>query len=133
MGYSFGKAQRILKGVDRTIGPIAVHGAVEPLNRAYRAAGVDIPETPLVTEITDKALFRRALIVAPPSVQGSVWTRRFGEHSDAFASGWMQLRGARRRRSIDRGFVSQRPRRLARAATRDQGDRRRAGHRHARL
>jgi putative mRNA 3-end processing factor len=105
LGYSFGKAQRILEGVDRTIGPIAVHGAVEPLNRAYRAAGVDIPETPLVTEITDKTLFRRALIVAPPSVQGSVWTRRIGEHGDAFASGWMQLRGARRRRSVDRGFV----------------------------
>ena len=105
MGYSFGKAQRILKGVDRSIGPIFVHGAVEPLNRAYRAAGVDIPQTPLVTEVTDKSLFKRALIVAPPSVQGSTWTRRFGEHGDAFASGWMQLRGARRRRAVDRGFV----------------------------
>ena len=105
LGYSFGKAQRILRGVDRSIGPIFVHGAVEPLNRAYRAAGVDLPETPLVTEVNDKSLFRRALIVAPPSVQGSVWTRRFGEHGDAFASGWMQLRGARRRRSVDRGFV----------------------------
>ena len=82
-----------------------MHGAVEPLNRAYRAAGVDLPETPLVTEVEDKALFRRALVVAPPSVQGSVWARRFGEHSDAFASGWMQLRGARRRRAVDRGFV----------------------------
>ena len=105
MGYSFGKAQRILKGVDRSIGPIFVHGAVEPLNRAYRAAGVDIPETPLVTEVSDKSLFKRSLIVAPPSVQGSTWTRRFGEHGDAFASGWMQLRGARRRRAVDRGFV----------------------------
>jgi putative mRNA 3-end processing factor len=105
MGYSFGKAQRILHGVDRTIGPIFVHGAVEPLNRAYRAAGVDIPETPIATEVSDKSLFRQALIVAPPSVQGSTWTRRFGDYSDAFASGWMQLRGARRRRSVDRGFV----------------------------
>ena len=105
MGYSFGKAQRILKGVDRTIGPIFVHGAVEPLNRAYRAAGVDLPETPLVTEVADKMLFKRALVVAPPSVQGSTWTRRLGDYSDAFASGWMQLRGARRRRSVDRGFV----------------------------
>jgi putative mRNA 3-end processing factor len=25
--------------------------------------------------------------------------------SDAFASGWMRLRGARRRRALDRGFV----------------------------
>jgi putative mRNA 3-end processing factor len=105
MGYSFGKAQRILKGVDRSIGPIIVHGAVEPLNRAYRAAGIDLPETQLVTELADKSLIRRALVVAPPSVQGSPWTRRFGAYSDAFASGWMQLRGARRRRSVDRGFV----------------------------
>ncbi len=45
------------------------------------------------------------MIVAPPSAQGSTWTRRFGDYSDAFASGWMQLRGARRRRSVDRGFV----------------------------
>jgi putative mRNA 3-end processing factor len=45
------------------------------------------------------------MIVAPPSAHGSTWTRRFGDYSDAFASGWMQLRGARRRRSIDRGFV----------------------------
>ena len=105
MGYSFGKAQRILMGVDASIGPLIVHGAVEPLNRAYRAAGVAIPSTQLVTEIADKALIRRALVVAPPSVQSSPWTRRFGDYSDAFASGWMQLRGARRRRSVDRGFV----------------------------
>ena len=105
MAYAFGKAQRILNGVDRSIGPIVVHGAVEPLNRAYRAAGVDIPETPVATEIADKSIFRRALIVAPPSAQNSTWTRRFGDYSDAFASGWMQLRGARRRRSVDRGFV----------------------------
>lgn len=105
MGYSFGKAQRILAGVDPGIGPIVVHGAVETLNRAYRAAGVALPATQLAIDVTDKAVFRRALIVAPPSVHGSTWTRRFGEHSDAFASGWMQLRGARRRRAVDRGFV----------------------------
>jgi len=105
LGYSFGKAQRILAGVDASIGPIAVHGAVEPLNQAYRAAGVALPPTPLVTGIADKSIFARALVIAPPSVQGSAWTRRLGEHSDAFASGWMQLRGTRRRRAVDRGFV----------------------------
>jgi putative mRNA 3-end processing factor len=105
MAYSFGKAQRLLAGVDASIGPIVVHGAVEPLNQAYRAAGVALPPTQLATEVADKAGFARALVIAPPSVQGSPWTRRFGEHGDAFASGWMQLRGTRRRRSIDRGFV----------------------------
>ena len=109
MGYSFGKAQRILAGVDAGIGPIGVHGAVEPLNRAYRAAGVRLPATQLASELSDKASLKRALIVAPPAVQGSAWAKRFDVDgvaaSDAFASGWMQLRGARRRRGVDRGFV----------------------------
>ena len=104
--YSFGKAQRILSGLDPSIGPIFCHGAAEPLNRAYRESGVDLPETLLVTEATSgKAAFRDALILAPPSAGGSSWIRRFGDYSDAFASGWMQLRGARRRRAVDRGFI----------------------------
>lgn len=105
--YSFGKAQRILGGVDPAIGPIFCHGAVEPLNRAYAQAGVHLPLTRLVSDIPakDKAAFKGALIIAPPSAQGSTWMRRFGDYSDAFASGWMRLRGTRRRRGLDRGFV----------------------------
>lgn len=105
MGYSFGKAQRILAGVDAGIGPIVVHGAVEALNRAHREAGVALPPTLRVDDITDKSILKRALVIAPPSVQNSAWARRFGDASDAFASGWMTLRGARRRRAVDRGFV----------------------------
>jgi putative mRNA 3-end processing factor len=48
---------------------------------------------------------RSALVLAPPSAQGTSWLRRFVDPSDAFASGWMQLRGTRRRRGVDRGFV----------------------------
>ncbi len=102
--YAFGKAQRILAGIDAGVGPIVVHGAVEPLNAAYRASGVALPATHRVTEL-DKASLGRALVLAPPSAQGTPWLKRFGEYSDAFASGWMQLRGARRRRALDRGFV----------------------------
>ncbi|HEY1102037.1 MAG TPA: ligase-associated DNA damage response exonuclease [Burkholderiaceae bacterium] len=105
MCYSFGKAQRILSGIDPAIGPIVVHGAVEPLNRAYRAAGVALPETLLATDVTDKALFKRALVLCPPSAAGGLWAKRFGDFSDAFASGWMQVRGSRRRGGYDRGFV----------------------------
>jgi putative mRNA 3-end processing factor len=104
MAYSFGKAQRLLAGVDSAIGPIVVHGAVEPLNRAYREAGVALPAT-LLLDQADKTTLARALVIAPPSVLGSAWTRRLGDFSDAFASGWMQLRGARRRQGVDRGFV----------------------------
>ncbi len=105
MGYSFGKAQRLLAGVDASIGPVFVHGAVEPLNRAYREAGVALPPTRLLNDVTDRTELARALVIAPPSVAGSAWTRRLAEASDAFASGWMQLRGARRRQGVDRGFV----------------------------
>jgi putative mRNA 3-end processing factor len=102
--YAFGKAQRVLSGLDTSIGPIVCHGAVEPLNRVYREGGVELPRTQLVSE-TGKEEMKRALVLAPPSAAGSTWTRRFGDYSDAFASGWMLLRGARRRRGVDRGFV----------------------------
>lgn len=102
--YALGKAQRVLASVDRSIGPLVCHGAVENLNRAYRAAGVALPETHLVTDL-DRAALSRALVLAPPSAQGTPWLKRFGDYVDAFASGWMQLRGTRRRRAVDRGFV----------------------------
>ena len=109
MAYSFGKAQRVLAGVDATIGPILVHGAVAPLNTAYRAAGVALPETRVLGDLPDKRaladVLKGALVVAPPAVHASAWARRLGDFSDGFASGWMQLRGARRRQGVDRGFV----------------------------
>jgi len=102
--YAFGKAQRILSGLDPSIGPIVCHGAVEPLNRIYREGGVALPPTVMVSDV-EKAALRQSLVLAPPSAAGSPWIRRFGDFSDAFASGWMQLRGARRRRAVDRGFI----------------------------
>jgi putative mRNA 3-end processing factor len=104
MGYSFGKAQRLLAGVDTGIGPIAVHGAVAHVNEAYRAEGVALPATRTLASLS-AAERKSALIVAPPSVQGSPWLAKAGECSDAFASGWMALRGTRRRQGLDRGFV----------------------------
>lgn len=102
--YSLGKAQRILAGIDASIGPIVCHGAVARMNSAYREAGVALPPTLRASEI-DKAALRGALVIAPPSAQSTPWLKRFGDYSDAFASGWMQLRGARRRRAVDRGFI----------------------------
>jgi putative mRNA 3-end processing factor len=105
LAYSFGKAQRVLAGVEASIGPIVVHGAVQTLNDAYRASGVVLPATATLDEVTDKDSLRRALVIAPPGVADSPWARRLHAGSDAFASGWMQLRGARRRQGLDRGFV----------------------------
>jgi putative mRNA 3-end processing factor len=103
--YSFGKAQRLIKSVDASIGPIVCHSAVETLNRAYRDTGVSLPTTQTVSE-ADKAFdYSRALVIAPPAVQGAAWLKRFGDYSDAFASGWMAVRGARKQNGVDRGFV----------------------------
>ena len=105
LAYSFGKAQRLLCGVDAGIGPIVVHDAVEAVNGAYREHGVLLPPTLRLADVTDKALLRRALVIAPPGAQTGAFAKALGDCSDAFASGWMQLRGARRRQSLDRGFV----------------------------
>jgi putative mRNA 3-end processing factor len=103
--YALGKAQRLIAGVDASIGPILVHGAVAGLNEEYEAAGIALPDWAYAT--TDEARRRRdgALVVAPPSVLGSPWLRRFDPVATAFASGWMRVRGMRRRRGIERGFV----------------------------
>jgi putative mRNA 3-end processing factor len=103
--YALGKSQRILNGIDSSIGPIYTHGAVERLNQAYRESGVDLPTTIYAGDVKNKKDFVGSLIVAPPSAQASTWLRRFGSQSTGFASGWMMVRGARRQRAIDRGFV----------------------------
>ncbi|MEJ7624726.1 MAG: ligase-associated DNA damage response exonuclease [Pyrinomonadaceae bacterium] len=103
--YSLGKAQRVLNGVDRSIGRIFTHGAVERLTQAYREGGIDLPETTYVGSVTNKKEFAGSLVIAPPSAQMSTWMKRFGPQSTAFASGWMMVRGARRQRAVDRGFV----------------------------
>jgi putative mRNA 3-end processing factor len=103
--YALGKAQRVLAHVDPGLGPIVCHGAVEAINALYRAAGVALLPVRLATEITDRREFSRALILAPPSAAASPWLKRFGDYSDALASGWMQVRGNRRRRGLDRGFA----------------------------
>ncbi len=104
-GYALGKAQRLLAGLDPSVGPILTHGAVETMTTLYRAEGVALPPTRHATVETRDASWARALVLAPPSVAGSPWVRRFGPAAEAFASGWMQVRGARRRRGVDRGFV----------------------------
>jgi putative mRNA 3-end processing factor len=104
-GYALGKAQRLLAGLDPSIGPILTHGAVERMTAAYRAAGVALPATTYATVAQRSPEWRGAIVVAPPSADGSTWARRFGPQSTGFASGWMRVRGARRRRSLDRGFT----------------------------
>jgi putative mRNA 3-end processing factor len=103
--YALGKAQRILKGLEAGLGPIFLHGAMERFLPAYQQAGVIFPSTARSDLEAVQQAQGKGLVLAPASADNSPWLRKFGDVSTAFASGWMQLRGPRRRRSLDRGFV----------------------------
>jgi putative mRNA 3-end processing factor len=103
--YSLGKAQRLLSAVDATIGPVLVHAAIEKLLPYYEAAGVRFPATRPATAENVRAAKGHALVIAPSAADDAPWMRNSGDVSTGFASGWMQVRGARRWRSLDRGFV----------------------------
>lgn len=108
-GYALGKAQRLLAMLEPSIGPILTHGAVERMTTLYRDGGIQLPTTRYAGDVVrDKATrsaMAGALVLAPPAVTGTAWLRRFGESRAAFASGWMRVRGARRRRGVDTGFT----------------------------
>jgi putative mRNA 3-end processing factor len=104
--YSVGKAQRVLAELARhSDRPVFVHGAMLPMIDAYRAAGVCMPDTPSVIDQGKGNKFAGELVLAPLSARGTPWMRRLGVHSDGFASGLMRVRGVRRQRAFDRGFV----------------------------
>ncbi|NQZ74981.1 MAG: ligase-associated DNA damage response exonuclease [Ekhidna sp.] len=103
--YALGKAQRVLSLIDPTIGPIYVHGAVHSINAIHRDGGFLEEDFPYLSNSIDKESLRDALIVAPPSAAGSTWANKLKPLSVAMASGWMLLRGSKRRRNVDRGFI----------------------------
>lgn len=102
--YALGKAQRVLAELLRyTNETVYIHGALERLTEAYRAAGIAM--VPTMSAMTLEKKQTGQLILAPPSASGSTWTRRFEPYEVGFASGWMRVRGNRRRKAYDRGFV----------------------------
>lgn len=109
--YTIGKAQRLLAEVGRvTERPLFVHGMLLGMIDAYREAGVALPEVKPVIERSGGRAAQRVslageLVLAPLSARGTPWMRRLGTHSDAFASGLMRVRGVRRQRAYDKGFV----------------------------
>ena len=105
--YSLGKCQRLLAELATlTDRRVFLHGALVAMTDVYRDAGVEMLPTTYVTDHLDEGGdFAGDLILAPPSSRGTSWIRRFGRAGTAFASGWMTLRGTRRQRSVDRGFV----------------------------
>jgi len=105
VGYSLGKAQRILQNLDLSIGNVYTHGVIENTNEALRRNGIKLNPTIRITPETSKEEARKGIILAPPSSVGTPWMRKFNPYSFGYCSGWMAIRGAKRRRAADRGFV----------------------------
>jgi putative mRNA 3-end processing factor len=104
--YTVGKAERILSELARlTDRAVFVHGMMLPMIEAYREHGVSMLPVRSATDQPRGASFAGELVLAPLSARGTPWIRRLGNHSDAFASGLMRVRGVRRQRAFDRGFV----------------------------
>jgi len=104
--YALGKAQRLLAELrGRGEPPVLLHGAIAAGVAVYRDAGIDLADSEPVTEHHRGDAVAGRLVLAPPSAAGSPWLRRFPRLQQGFASGWMRIRGNRRRRNLDRGFV----------------------------
>jgi putative mRNA 3-end processing factor len=108
LAYSLGKAQRVLGGLDGSIGPIGVHGALLGPTRVYREAGIVLPDVVHADKQRSKELRGAGMIVCPPSAAGGPWLRQFRGPDGmrtGMVSGWMRVRGRRRWRAVDTGFV----------------------------
>lgn len=103
--YALGKAQRVIQALNGKVGTLYTHGAVENTNEALRTAGIHIPHTERITQDTVINQVKGGFVLAPPSVQNTTWLRKFKPHSLGVASGWMAIRGTRRRRNPDIGFI----------------------------
>ncbi|MBS1781221.1 MAG: ligase-associated DNA damage response exonuclease [Bacteroidetes bacterium] len=105
IAYALGKAQRILKHLDTSIGNVFTHGAVDNINKLFEQTIGALPPARRIDATIDKKEIEGSLIIAPPSALSTPWLRKLNPYKLGICSGWMQLRGARRRRGADRGFV----------------------------
>ncbi len=103
--YALGKAQRVLQHLDTTIGDVYTHGAVENINALYEQVVGKLPRSQGVNTVANRKDIKGAMIIAPPSALNTPWIKSFQPYRLGICSGWMQLRGARRRRGADMGFI----------------------------
>lgn len=105
IAYSLGKAQRIMKPLAETGLPIFLHGAVHNVHETFIKMGIDLPAAHRVTPTTPKAEMQGNIVVAPSGAEGSSWIKKFTPYRVGVCSGWMQVRGNKRRRNADAGFA----------------------------
>ncbi len=102
--YALGKAQRVIallrrQGYDA---PIYIHGSLDKLCRYYQSEGIDLGDLrPATVEKSERADYRGAVVIGPPSSFSDRWARRFAEPLTGFASGWMMVRQRVRQRGVE--------------------------------
>ncbi len=104
--YNLGKCQRMIRvvrdaGYDK---PIYLHGAVVALTELYQKLGIDLGQLQPVADADPKSM-RGGIVMCPPSALGDRWSRRFGDPVNAFASGWMRVRGRARQLGVELPLV----------------------------
>jgi putative mRNA 3-end processing factor len=105
VAYSLGKTQRLLAMLrGRLAEPVVLHSSAVQLTRIYAESGVEMSAWVAGDEGRSNRVTGR-IVIAPPGAAGSSWARGFRPASVAMASGWMLVRGQRRRAAVDRGFV----------------------------
>lgn len=103
--YSLGKAQRLLTGIDTSIGPVFTHAAIDNTNQVLKKQGLILPPSTKINQNQSPKNYPGALVLAPPAAIGSAWTRRFKDFEEATVSGWMAVNAIKSRRNINKGFV----------------------------
>jgi putative mRNA 3-end processing factor len=105
LGYSLGKAQRLLQCVAGVSDHIYLHGAIWNIHLALREAGFNFPSAQRLVTENRSPLPPGSVIIAPPGAEQTSWMKRCNPCMTAYFSGWMQVRGNLRRNAADRGFV----------------------------
>lgn len=104
VGYSLGKAQRIMKALEG-VGDLNVHYSIAKLNMAYESVGINLPQYNIIDFREDVRYLDKKIVIVPPAIVDSNIIRKIPNAATAICSGWMQVRGARRWRSADAGFA----------------------------
>ncbi|RYD58159.1 MAG: ligase-associated DNA damage response exonuclease [Sphingobacteriales bacterium] len=101
--YSLGKSQRLVHALAQLGHKFYAHGSVYYMNEVIKEI-MPFPHVHYLRPETPKDEVKDGIIMIPPSAINTPWIRKWAPHSLGMCSGWMQVRGAQRRRNADAGF-----------------------------
>lgn len=103
--YALGKSQRLIHGLDTSIGPVICHATIQQTHQIIRNQGFHLPHTYSFSRQTPKELLKGVLVIAPPPVCEGSWINKFAPFEIASVSGWMTLEKRRISGQHKKSFV----------------------------